>query len=294
MISRLLFWVFCFILPLLTSSLKANEEDPGFVTVKLSGQFGNQLFEVAVAYAYALDHNLALTIPDLVSRGADNTLYNAKKLFLGRVNSYSLPYAPELLWTEPSFNYAPIPDAKSVELRGYFQSEKYFKHRRKELLDLFQPPAGLKEKILAKYPFLTKDTLVVGIQIRDYRREMPNGQYHPTLDRSYFKRAMKLFPKNAVFLVSSNNYAHAQECTEGVRDNVIYLNGEDYIEEFYTLSLCKSFIISNSSFGWWAAWLSQSSNKKVIAPNPWFAPPYDFKMMQKDIVPEGWVVLNHS
>ncbi len=281
-------YLFC---PLFSGYLQSEEND-GFVTVRLSGQLGNQLFEIAAAYAYALDHNLSLTIPDLVSRSADNTLYNANKLFLSKISAYSVPFSPSLVWTEPTFNYTKIPKASSVELRGYFQSEKYFKHRRAELIDLFAFPDGLKEKILNKYPFLSEDTLVVGIQIRDYRKEAPTGEFHPTLDRTYFRKAMKLFPKNTIFLVSSNNQAYAKKCTSGVSENVIYLRGDDYIEEFYTLVLCKSFIISNSSFGWWAAWLSQSPNKKVIAPNPWFAAPYDFKMMQKDIAPPEWVILD--
>lgn len=275
----------------MTFSVNASEAKQGYATVSLDGQLGNQLFQIATAYAYALDHNLAFTIPDLVHKKREGIAYNAEKLFLSKIDCYDVPYSPSLKWREPSFNYSKIPESTSIELFGYFQSEKYFKHRRQEILELFAPPPRLKEKIVSKYPFLLSDVLVVGVQIRDYRQERPFGDYHPTLDRDYYQRTMKMFPENAIFLVSSNNRDHAYSCTEGLAKNIVYLQGEDYIEEFYTLSLCKSFIISNSSFGWWASWLCTHPKKTVLAPDYWFSLPYDCESMRRDLLPPEYKVI---
>lgn len=278
--------------PLAGITLESPPTSNGYVTIELSGQFGNQLFQIATAYAYALDHNLTLTIPDLLHAKRDNIQHNAKELFLSRINSYSVPYPILAKWTEPSFNYHEIPSANILELHGYFQSEKHFVHRRNELLSFFSTPPELEKKIFNKFPFLFSDTFVVGIQVRDYTKEQPFGQYHPTINRSYYEKAISYFPEDTIFIVSSNNIKYAKDCTLGLRENIIYLeNNANYIEEFYTLVLCKSFIISNSSFGWWAAWLSTSPNKTVIAPNPWFSLPYNNETMSKDILPKEWIVI---
>lgn len=50
---------------------------------------------------------------------------------------------------------------------------------------------------------------------------------------------------------------------------------------------CKHFVIANSSFSWWGAWLSRHGGKIVVAPRRWFGDGSD----EGDIVPPGWVRL---
>lgn len=39
-------------------------------------------------------------------------------------------------------------------------------------------------------------------------------------------------------------------------------------------SMCDDYVISNSTFAWWIAWLGRKSCKKVLIPDPWFGRGY--------------------
>lgn len=64
-------------------------------------------------------------------------------------------------------------------------------------------------------------------------------------------------------------------------------SSKDY-EDLELMRLCTHHIISNSTFGWWAAWLSKHEKESVtIAPKKWTTKPFD----TKDLIPERWITL---
>ena len=56
------------------------------------------------------------------------------------------------------------------------------------------------------------------------------------------------------------------------------------------IAACDHFVIPNSSFAWWAAWLAERRSGPdrplVIAPDGWM-----FRGRSNDVVPERWVRL---
>ena len=65
-------------------------------------------------------------------------------------------------------------------------------------------------------------------------------------------------------------------------------SGDQYVD-LCLMTMCTDFIIANSSFSWWGAWLSESAEKQVVAPSKWFGPPLDQQHNTQDLYCEGWM-----
>ena len=96
----------------------------------------------------------------------------------------------------------------------------------------------------------------------------------------YFKRAVKYIRKhtiNPVFFIfcdpGSVSWAKENENVLGLnfsRDKVYFVDwnkGLDSYRDMQLMAQCKHQIITNSSFGWWAAWLNDYKNKITISPD---------------------------
>jgi hypothetical protein len=60
------------------------------------------------------------------------------------------------------------------------------------------------------------------------------------------------------------------------------------------MSLCDHFIIANSTFSWWGAWLGEKEHSKVIKPNYHFG--YEFGKLNdaKDFYPSRWLPFDNK
>ena len=59
----------------------------------------------------------------------------------------------------------------------------------------------------------------------------------------------------------------------------------DLVAEFEIMRNGSGYILSNSTFGWWAAFLSKSENTNVVAPRPWFIALED----PSQLIPTTWM-----
>jgi hypothetical protein len=59
---------------------------------------------------------------------------------------------------------------------------------------------------------------------------------------------------------------------------------EEAYQDLWLMTACKHFIIPNSTFHWWGAWLAASEHKLVVAPARGFS--------NRDILPPTWLKAN--
>jgi hypothetical protein len=258
-----------FFLLFLSSSLQSTEQKP-YVVGNLLGQAGNNFFQIATASALAWDNNADPYFPGLA------IIPSLYQHYFSHCKINPLSKEISFNWQEPSNQYTPIPYQDNMSISGYVQSWKYFDHHRDRLLTLFAPPKKDIRYIKKKYGHLLSQNNTVGIQIRYYMKEAPSyAQY----GRDYLEEAMALFPETSLFIVSSNDLSFAKSQVPIEGRNVIFLEGEPAYIDFHLLTLCKDMIITNSTFGWWIAYLNQNPNKTIICPDV------------SEMYPESWIQL---
>jgi hypothetical protein len=153
----------------------------------------------------------------------------------------------------------------------------------------------IKNVTAAKYGvYLTEEgkanTVIVHIRRGDYMTAS-NTRIHGILTPLYYRAAMKHFRDtlgpSTQFLLFSDDYNY---CEATYKDDlgVTCINEPNEAVALHFMSQFRHYIISNSSFSWWAAYLGEPATT-VIAPDRWFGPggPQDYE----DIYEPGWLRL---
>lgn len=151
----------------------------------------------------------------------------------------------------------------------YCQSESWFKKYEKDIRQMFTP--GIE-------PYIDK----VAIHVR--RTDFLTNQINVNLcETDYYQQAMaKLAGQNFLVFSDDIHWCMAQDIFKDCE----FSSGKDELEDFNKMAACKSQIIANSTFSWWAAWLNPNPNKVVIAPSVtnWYKDGID-----RTRCPEGWI-----
>lgn len=184
-----------------------------------------------------------------------------------------------------------VPD--KVFLKGYWQSEQYFKPIEKIIRQDFQ----LKSPLTPNYQSLSaqiQSSVSISIHIRrgDYAHNPHFNARYGSLTLEYYQRAVELIrlkvPDPLFFIFSDEpEWVQNNFCLESP-SIIIQEDGENSdVQQLYLMSLCNHHIIANSSYSWWGAWLGVSPDKIVISPSKWFAS----KNTNKDLLPAEWIKL---
>lgn len=258
-----------------------------YIHMHLGGRLGNQMFQVAAALSLAEDFGAQAIFPDLSSNLGEDVPVNHKIIFRSLETKF-LDVEPTYVFKEdPHFNFQPIPFHPNMEISGYFQSEKYFKHNKEKICAFFEPSKKIKKYLTRKYHDIIEHPNTVAIHLRAYQLEDPNIENcFPFLSGQFFIKATSLFPENAFFVIFSDKIEWAKNQMKAFNRPHIFIENETHYCDLYLMSFCKHQIISPSSFSWWAAYLNKNPDKIVVAPYPWFNPISGHD--STNVIPEEW------
>ncbi len=289
------------------------------IIVRLSGGMGNQMFQYALGRALAIKNKttLGLDIYDLLDRtprkgftfrsydldlfgveariidqrslpfwhrscggGFFGAILNKlrRNLFGGRGRERGFKFNPEVLDLGPN-----------AYIDGYWQSYKYFELIADTIRKDFFLKNLLPENIKSlKKEIESQNSVCVHVRRGDY----VGNKFHDVVSKDYYTQAVNL-------LTEKTNIEHIYVFSDDInwcKENISFgrpttfvgeeCSGERASGQFELMKSCKHFIIANSSFSWWAAWLAENSDKIVIAPKAWFG---DKSIDTSHRIPQNWI-----
>jgi hypothetical protein len=168
----------------------------------------------------------------------------------------------------------------NVNLYGFFQTEKYFKHIEQQIREDFIFVNDIWNP--CKEMFTFDETISLHIRRSDYVQKQ---NYHPLCTLEYYEEALKKLPQDIPVLIFSDDTEWCKKQDLFQPDRFLISESDNNLVDMCLMTMCTYHIIANSSFSWWGAWLADS--KKVIAPKVWFGPEL-FHQNTSDLIPKHW------
>lgn len=173
---------------------------------------------------------------------------------------------------------------RDIFIGGYWQSEKYFKDSLQEIKRDLKPRELSSQDIELIKRIEAEKAICLHIRRGDY----VGTPYH-VCSVDYYNKAVACMRKqlSGTIFVFSDDIEWAKENVKiPGRHYYVENRNADYIE-LYMMSRCHSFIISNSTFSWWAQELGDQEGKIVVAPSRW----HNTKDCQ-DIYLDSWQIID--
>lgn len=282
------------------------------IGVKLMGGLGNQMFQYALGRKLSLMYGTKLIL-DLTGyqnqaqgdtqryfelnrfniTGELQTKPIVNKNLLTKILYRNYDFKHKYYEKQFPFDKKVLEQPEGTLFEGYWQTEKYFIDVRNQLLKDFTLSSSFS-KYDNNYLVNIRSTNSVSLHVRrgDYVSNENANKFHVLQGIKYYSKALQLLSEsinNFTLYVFSDDIQWCKKHLDNIHSKIVFVDGKrEGVIDMMLMKNCKHNIVANSSFSWWAAWLNENSNKKVIAPKSWFK---DSAIDTRDIIPDSWTKL---
>lgn len=245
------------------------------------GHLGNQLFQIASTIGLAVEKNQEYAFLD----------WKYQEYFKNKLPLLTSDFSGFTGVEEKEYNFHKWNlKTEDYDLSGWLQTEKYFdktitKH-------YFEFSDSLINDIKKKYEkAFSKRTILLSIRRGDF---VNHPDYFQLPIHYYLNSLAQHFPnwESCNLIVLSDDLKYCKFHFSFLK-NAFFGEGLNGIEQLCLGSLCDDFIISNSTFSWWTAWLGEKTNSKIIRPLKNFDGLKSHELNDTDYYPERWMKFNH-
>ncbi|MDG1893468.1 MAG: alpha-1,2-fucosyltransferase [Fuerstiella sp.] len=283
----------------------------GFVTSRLTGGLGNQLFQYAAGRAASLRNDVDLVL-DIRLLAVDSLRsYELHRYNIAARVGSNAELPPDrsakfryLLWkvgrdarkrlvTEKGLQFRceqMVVPANAV-LHGYWQNETYFCDFAEQIRqELTVATAASAPNVDWLNRIQSVNAVSMHIRRGDYVSVTKNQSIYASCSPEYYTaastRIRDLAGSDVEFFAFSDDPDWVEkEIKVPGKLHIVRCNaGDTAYEDLRLMSACRDHVIANSSFSWWGAWLNPLPHKRVVAPRKWFVDDNE-----RDPVPESWL-----
>lgn len=264
------------------------------IVVKLMGGLGNQMFQISAAKKvcsiFEQDFDIIFDTNFLNDRTTNCVHRNFDLDVFSKIN-YSVSDSPNQAFDKIVFDDDNIETLMSnafirekvrdsladIYLSGYFQNHKYILD---EMADLFALEKFSSEESCNFFNnHFDHDSLMINVRRGDYVSRPDALAFHGFLGETYIRSALSRFSDHEY----SNVLVFSDEpdwCKKnlGISDSIVVDHayaGHKFADYLHMMTKFRNMIIPNSTFAWWAAWLSEKRGtaRKVVCPGKtlWFS-----------------------
>jgi len=236
------------------------------IVVKIHGGLGNQLSEYAYGLALAKRNNTRLWCDlSMYKSGHDSRPLELRKIFNVKhsVVINSLKYLRHVKENMFQFNPALKTLGNFRYVSGYFQSYLYYT----EVKDELRFTDSVHFDYIRELAKATGADTCIHLRRGDYLESL---RHYVLPDSYYLKAVEKLGAKKIIIFSDDPEYAKRFRDAHWLNGQRVYevWQGIDPIHDLAAMSFFKNIVMANSTFSFWAAYLSSA---KVICPKKYFS-----------------------
>jgi len=174
---------------------------------------------------------------------------------------------------------------------GYFQDLKFIQIKLSKLRKILVFKKKFYQINNYKKIINYKNSVSIHIRGGDYLTRKSRKKYL-ILNEKYYRKAILVIKKkikNPFFFIFTNDINYSTLLVKKFlkKEKFHFINDATDCHDFFLMAQCKNFIISNSTFSWWSAYLSTNKKKIVTCPKKWFVK--DVDNVNNNLILKSWI-----
>lgn len=248
------------------------------------GRLGNQLFQIASTIGLAAQYGHDVVFPPWKY---SEYFQNPWPSSVDIIQEWQAVPEAHFHYDDRGF----MPGRGNYDIDGWRQSLRYWESDEELVRKRFTFEKSFLEKIRKRFKkALNRPAIAISVRRGDF---VDNPNYAQLPASYYYMALLEEFPdwQDYNIILFSDDIPYCKIHFEGL-PGVHFANGTD-IEQLCLMSQCQHFIVSNSTFSWWGAYLGEKDGTKVVRPVRNFGPKQAY-LSERDYWPERWHVYDHE